>query len=407
MHALRTIPRVLQRRTMSTSISITRLPSIDSSLSDDKSHHVGNPPKHFTNPWPSNRKFSLPTAFRYRFGNPPEKNFVPVPQGPNGTRSDELVKIRKPTWAADQTDRLRATWLGHASFFVETPAAPNTERGVRILFDPVFAERTSPVSFLGPKRYSPPPCQLSDVPDVDIVCISHNHYDHLDIEAVQQIYQRRKGRVHFLVGLKTRPWFVQNVGCTAEEVSELDWWDSCEIEVPSIGSVTFTCTPAQHGSARGIRDRDHALWCSWVMRASGGKKLYFAGDTGYQSTEAPTPCPSFKEIGRLLGPMDLALLPIGLMTPAVLMSSVHSTPEQSLQIHKEVQANVSIGMHYGTVRGGISEHFEDVRDPPRRWKQAAEAEGMWLGGGVAGDGSPVDVSRRGVGLCDIGETVAV
>ena len=135
--------------------------------------------------------------------------------------------------------------------------------------------------------------------------------------------------------------------------------------------------------------------------------LFFAGDTAYQSAGSPSPCPAFVEIGKTLGPFDLATVPIGLMTPQAFMGSVHATPEQSLNIHKEIKSKLSIGMHYGTVRGGISAHYEDVRDPPRRWRAAAEKEGLWSGGGVEGGGESVDTSKEGVGLLDIGETVAV
>jgi len=148
------------------------------------------------------------------------------------------------------------------------------------------------------------------------------------------------------------------------------------------------------------------LWCSWALEAS-GRKLYFGGDTGYQAKDTPAPCPIFVQIGDLLGPFDLALLPIGLCTPYSFMGNVHATPEQSLLIHKEIKAKLSIGMHYGTVRGGLSSQFEDVRDPPRRWRQAAEEEGLWRGGGVEGVGEIVDTKSSGVGLCDVGETVSV
>ena len=135
--------------------------------------------------------------------------------------------------------------------------------------------------------------------------------------------------------------------------------------------------------------------------------MFFAGDTAYQSPDSPSPCPAFVNIGNTIGPFDLATVPIGLMTPQSFMGSVHATPEQSLRIHKEVKSKLSIGMHYGTVRGGISAHYEDVRDPPRRWREAAEKEDLWSGGGIEGGGSAVDISKGGVGLLDIGETVAV
>ncbi|KAK5116769.1 hypothetical protein LTR62_007443 [Meristemomyces frigidus] len=397
---------------MSSTITVKPLPSLDSTLSNNKDHHIGNPPNSFQNPWPSYIKIGPLSAFQHRFGSHPEKKFVPVPQGPNGTRSPELVKIRRPDWAQGSSntqpteDKLKATWLGHASFLLELPVQPGATRGIRILCDPVFSERTSPVSFLGPKRYTPPPCTLDELPEVDIVAISHDHYDHLDLAAVQQIYHKRKGQVHFLAGLNNKAWFLQNLGCEADEVTDADWWDAFEVDVEKLGQVRVTVCPSQHGSGRSALNMGHTLWCSFAF-CGAGKSVYFAGDTAYQAENTPSPCPIFKEIGQSLGPFDLALLPIGLMTPASFMGSVHATPEQSLRIHEEVGSWLSIGMHYGTVRGGISGQYEDVRAPPRRWREAAEKEGVWCGGGVEGDGEAVDVSTKGVGLCDVGETVVV
>ena len=330
---------------------------------------------------------------------------MPVPEGPNGLRSEELVKVRKPDWGEKQTNRLRATWIGHASFLVETPAVKGAERGVRILFDPVFSERTSPVGWFGPKRYTPTPCSIAELPDVDLVCISHNHYDHLDYHTVTELYKSRKGKIHFFVASNNKSWFTKNI-CQPSEVSELDWWDSIEVKIEGVGSVKLTCLPCQHASARSGWDQGHALWCSWGLEA-GGKKLYFAGDTGYQAVDTPSPCPVFKQIGQALGPFDVSLIPMGLFKPPSFMGGVHSAPEQSIQIHKEVKSKLTIGMHYGTVRGGVSGQYEDVREPPRRWHDAAEKEGLWCGGGVAGKGQPINTSKEGVCLCDIGETVAV
>lgn len=397
-----------------------------------KSHHRSGGAG-FQNPWPSFKPHSLSEAFQLRFGAHPEKNFVPVPQGPNGTRSDELVKVRKPDWGVNRKEKLRATWIGHASFLIEFPVAnaaataatagkggggagakQQQQRGIRVLCDPVFSERTSPVQWLGPKRYTPPPCALEELPEVDIVCISHNHYDHLDYATVRHIYSRQggDGGVHFVAGLGNKKWFTRQVGCQEDEVSELDWWDGCEVEVEGRGKVRLTCCPTQHGSGRSINDQGHTLWCSWAIE-SNGRKLYFAGDTAYKAEDAPAACPAFREIGEALGPFDLALLPIGLMSPHQWMGSVHATPEQSLLIHKDIKSKLSIGMHWGTVRGGISAHYEDVRDPPRRWQAAAEKEGLWRGGGPQGtplqteDTGSGSSEYGGVGLCEVGETIAV
>lgn len=346
--------------------------------------------------------------FKMRFGNHPERNFIPVPAGPNGTRSEELVKVLKPTWGADQKDNLRATWIGHASWLVETPVAKGAERGIRVLFDPVFSDRTSPFSFAGPKRYTPTPCTLDELPDVDIIIISHSHYDHLDIVTVKPLYDQRNGPLHFFVPLGVRQWFLEHVGCSDNEVTEQDWWQARQATVDGLGSIELTCCPAQHTSGRTIWDHDKTLWCSWAMKTlESDKNLYFAGDTAYQLLGTSSPCPAFSQIGQTFGPFDLALLPIGLYSPIKFSSAVHVHPEQTLEIHKAVRSKLSLGMHYGTVRGGLSAVFEPVTDPPRRWREAAEKEGIWCGGGVEGDGAAVDVGKGGAGLCHVGETVAV
>ncbi|EMC97149.1 hypothetical protein BAUCODRAFT_68318 [Baudoinia panamericana UAMH 10762] len=390
------------------SISVRRSPSYQSLASlRSSTHHVGQPATSFRNPWKSANSSVGPfTALHYRFGNHPEKKFVPVPQGPAGSRSSELVKVCKPDWGVGKQGHLRATWIGHASFLVELPCAEGAERGVRILCDPVFSERTSPSQRVGPKRYTPVPCSLEELPDVDVIVISHNHYDHLDHATVQHIYKRRQSQVHFFAGLNNKKWFTEHVGCQPDYVTEADWWDRFEVTVEGVGRFELTCCPAQHGSGRSLFDQGNTLWCSWAIEGS-GRKLYFSGDTGYQAMNTPEPCPVFKQIGDALGPFDMALLPIGLMTPASLMGTVHATPEQSINIHKDVKSGLSIGMHYGTVRGGISAQYEPVTAPPRRWRVAAEKEDLWLGGGVEGNGEPVDVTRGGVGLCHVGETVAV
>ena len=390
---------------MSPPITITSLPSRQPDIKSAKDHHVGSPPTSFKNPWPSFHGLTFGTAWNTRFGSHPEKNFVPVPEGPNGSRSDQLVKVRKPDWGADRKECLKSTWIGHASFLVETPATGNADRGIRVLFDPVFSERTSPVTFLGPKRYTPTPCSVSDLPEVDIVCISHNHYDHLDINTVTELYQRRKEKIHFVVPLNDKGWFVKNV-CPAEQVTELDWWDCRDVNVEGVGTITITCTPSQHGSSRVGWDQNRSLWTSWALETE-SRKLFFAGDTAYQAVNTPSPCPAFEQIGEVFGGFDLAMVPIGLFKPQSFMGGVHAAPEQSIEIHKEIRSKLSIGMHYGTVRGGISGQYEDVTEPPRRWREAAEKEGMWCGGGIEGQGMPVDVKKEGVGLCDVGETIAV
>lgn len=381
-----------------TSIVVKRLPS--KTEHPQPSHHVGNPPTSFTNPWPSFRKQSLFDLFVTSQRN---RDFKPVPS------RDKLVPIRTPDWGLGK-EGLKATWIGHASFLVETSASDGAQRGVRVLFDPVFSERTSPVTWAGPKRYTPTPCTLDELPDVDLVVISHDHYDHMDSDTLSRIYARRKGHVHFLVGLGNASR-LRGFGIGDQEITELDWWQGVQVDVQLVGSIAMTCTPSQHMSGRGIWDHASTLWCSWVLNAgvssstsateqpSAPKRVFFAGDTGYRHVpkeakelEMPS-CPVFKEIGEAFGPFNLSLLPIGLYSPRHLMSSVHCNPEDALCLHKDLKSRKSVGMHYGTVRGGISQYFEEVTEPPRRFKEACEKDGRVWG--------------EELGLLDIGETIVI
>ncbi|KAL6720347.1 hypothetical protein ACLMJK_002268 [Lecanora helva] len=363
-------------------------------------HHVGSPPTSFINPWPSFHQHSPFQLFKSYASN---RDFKPVPS------RDKLVSIQKPDWGAGKHG-LKATWIGHASFLIETPTAEGSERGVRILCDPVFSERTSPVSFAGPKRYTPTPCSLNELPDIDIVIISHDHYDHMDSDTLLKVHKRRNGDVHFLVGLGNASR-LKSFGIDETLVTQLDWWEEACLDIKSVSSVAITCTPSQHFSGRGVMDHGSTLWCSWVIQAisstpsqandkpAHSPKVFFAGDTGYRyvpkdaEEEGMPCCPAFREIGETLGPFDLSLLPIGLYSPRHLLSPVHCSPEDAVCLHKDLRSRKSIGMHYGAVRGGISQYFEEVTEPPRRFQEACQKEGKVWG--------------NELGLISIGETLVL
>jgi N-acyl-phosphatidylethanolamine-hydrolysing phospholipase D len=338
-------------------VSVSSLPLNPEYLKESPPHHVGNPPTSFQNPWesagPHHKLWSL---MKYKWFNG-RTSALPLPPEP------ERVPVRTPNWGVG-FEGLKATWFGHASFLVETAAQNGADRGIRIMFDPVFSHRMSPVSFAGPVRFVPLPCTLDEVPEVDLVVISHNHYDHLDYTTIKAIYEKRgNGNIHFFCGLGLKKWFL-SCGIAESDVTELDWWHGCQIDVPSVGAVELVCTPSQHASARTGRDAMQTLWCSWVLKEVSKSEslrpstLFFAGDTGYQdvseSNISRPPCPAFAEIGKRYGPMDLALLPIGCFLPREIMSTVHASPEDSIRIHKDVRSKRSIGMHYGTIQAGIS-----------------------------------------------------
>lgn len=309
-----------------------------------------------------------------------------------------IVPVQMPSFLPDRditATSLRATWLGHACYLVEFPG------GLRVLADPVFSERCSPFSFIGPKRYTPVPCQINDIPIIDAVIISHVHYDHLDYPTIMQIYKTQP-HVQFVVPLKTKSWFV-NCKINPDQVTEMDWWEEATLVLSkdrkSGVEVTkettddkrdaitarFACLPSQHMGNRGTFDRGKALWASWSID-SGGKRLYFAGDTGYRGVldvpegkddysaefaDLPT-CPAFKEIGEHYGPFDLGLIPIGAYSPRNIMSPMHSNTMDAVHIFKDTKCKKALAMHWGTWI--LTD--EPVLEPPKQLKDSLRRLGL-------------------------------
>jgi L-ascorbate metabolism protein UlaG (beta-lactamase superfamily) len=197
------------------------------------------------------------------------------------------VTVRNPQFLPSRdTPKLRATWLGHACYYVEFPG------GLRVLFDPVFEARCGPGCgpyAIGPKRFTDPACQVKDIPIIDVVVISHNHYDHLSYPTVMEI-SKRNPNCHFFAPLGNKAWFNRS---GIQNVTELDWWDESDIamspkenstQIEPVGGASTTadikarisCLPSQHVTARGPFDKFKALWASWSIE-SGGSKVYFAG----------------------------------------------------------------------------------------------------------------------------------
>jgi N-acyl-phosphatidylethanolamine-hydrolysing phospholipase D len=237
------------------------------------------------------------------------------------------------------------TWIGHSTFLVRMD-------GVTFLTDPMFSERASPFSFMGPRRMVPPGVPLEAIPALNFVLLSHDHYDHTDLRTVKQLARRG---VRFVVPLGLGEW-VANAGGQA---IELDWWQDTAFD-----GVRIHCVPAQHFSGRGLRDRNRRLWAGWVISGP-TRRFYYAGDTAYSA--------DFREIGRRLGPIDLAAVPIGAYLPAEMMHQVHTTPEEALRLAQDVQARRVVAMHFGT----FDLADEPVDEPPRRF--LAEAERLGLG----------------------------
>ncbi|MFD1577525.1 MBL fold metallo-hydrolase [Ramlibacter ginsenosidimutans] len=248
-----------------------------------------------------------------------------------------------------------ATWIGHATVLVQCG-------GLNVLTDPVFSERASPVPFAGPVRAQPPGISMADLPAIDVVVISHNHYDHLDLNSVRELNARSHGHTLFLVPLGLKAWFARQ-GIT--NVIELDWWDRHRV-----AGVEFELVPVQHWSARGLDDRNQTLWGGWAVFAP-DLRWYFSGDTGYSRlfTQTRERLASHLRDGYLF---DVALLAIGAYEPRWFMSAQHMNPAEAVQAHKDLAARRSIGIHWGT----FALTDEALDQPPRDLAAARAQQGV-------------------------------
>jgi L-ascorbate metabolism protein UlaG (beta-lactamase superfamily) len=239
--------------------------------------------------------------------------------------------------------RVALTFIGHSTFLLRTATAA-------IVTDPVFTSNAGPFGRMGPSRVRPPAIDPSRLPPVDLVLVSHNHYDHLQPRSLRMFADRAtyvaplgvgsqlsvppKGGSYMIGRGKAAASDGPVVSAFRRNVQELDWWEST-----TVGSAEITCVPAQHFSARTLWDRDRTLWCGYIVRVD-GVTIYFAGDSGYS--------PHFAEIGRRFPSIDVALLPIGAYEPRWFMQPVHMNPEEAVRAHLDLRPRLSIGMHFGT-----------------------------------------------------------
>jgi N-acyl-phosphatidylethanolamine-hydrolysing phospholipase D len=219
----------------------------------------------------------------------------------------------------------RVTWIGHATLLVQW-------QGKNILTDPHFTERASPVNWAGPRRVVPPAIQITELPPIDVIVISHDHYDSLDTESVLQLSLHHP-QARFFVPLGIGRWLVAK-GIPEAQVEEMDWWEERMFK-----GLTVTATPVQHWGRRSPWNTNENLWAGWAIKG-GGFNFFFVGDSGY--------VPHFKEIGERLGPFDLAAIPIGAYEPRWFMNFAHVEPGESVKIHKDLRAKRSVAMHWGT-----------------------------------------------------------
>ena len=241
-----------------------------------------------------------------------------TPPGPLPMEREVAAALAKPP-----EHGLRVTWLGHSTLLVEID-------GFRILTDPIWSERASPSTLVGPKRFHPPPLPLDALPEVDAVLLSHDHYDHLDMETIRALVPRGwKFYAPLGLGAHLESW-----GVPPERVVELDWWQEVTL---GDGRLRMVATPAQHFSGRGLSDRNRTLWTSWTLLGP-EHRVFFSGDTGLTQ--------EFAEVGRRFGPFDLAMFEVGAFHPA--WGDIHLGPHQALQAHGLVRGRRLLPIHWGT-----------------------------------------------------------
>jgi N-acyl-phosphatidylethanolamine-hydrolysing phospholipase D len=298
-----------------------------------KTHHT---PGGFRNNYVESVTKSLGDVLRWQWqrirDHLPPKPALPTPE----VRAD-LDFIRRNALAGALM-RPAVTWIGHATMLVQAS-------GLNVLTDPIFSTRASPVQFAGPSRAQAPGIALRDLPHIDVVLISHNHYDHLDRASVKTLADQAGGTPLFLAPLGLKPWLLQ-LGIT--RAVELDWWDGYAHAGAGGPAVDFCFTPAQHWSGRSLRDRNKTLWGAWAVMAQ-DFHWFFTGDTGYSQDFADA---RRRFAGRQTpadgGGFDIALIAVGACLPRWFMKDQHVDLAEAVQIHLDLGAKRSVGVHWGT-----------------------------------------------------------
>jgi L-ascorbate metabolism protein UlaG (beta-lactamase superfamily) len=263
------------------------------------------------------RRFHNPTG-------PPLQPLTAVPRmlREQGTAWPRWIEEpqRQPSPRGDAVAAI--TFIGHSTFLIQTA-------GGNILTDPMYSDRAGPWNLAGPRRVRPPAVAFDDLPAIGVVLVSHNHYDHCDLATLRRLSRRFDPIAVTPLGNGA---LLRSAGL--RKIEELDWWQSAQTT-----PLPIALTPAHHFSARGIHDRNRALWGGFMITAA-DRRIYFAGDTAY--------APFFADVPRRLGAIDLALLPIGAYEPRWFMRSVHMNPEEAVQAHLDLGSPETIGMHFGT-----------------------------------------------------------
>ena len=305
----------------------------------------------FSNPWPNSEPHDWRTVLRW---SRERRSQSLTPSPPRGSFPIATPAISYPRAGPDD---FTATWIGHSTVLLQVG-------GLNLITDPMFSERAFPVQWMGPRRLMDPGLALDALPPLDVVLVSHSHYDHLDRPAVKHLARAHPEATWIVplgLGRYIRGW-------GAREIVELGWWQ----DTVSRG-LRVAATPARHFSARRLGDRNRSLWCGFALELD-GRRAWFAGDTAYH--------PEFGEIGARYGPFDLVMIPIGAYEPRWFMERVHVNPEEAVQIYQDLGAAhpdaprpLMLGIHWGTFR--LTD--EPMDEPPRR------TEALWREGGLDGD----------------------
>ena len=264
------------------------------------------------------------------------KSLVKYINPPKGTQPKETIQVQKidSLNLAQHNGKTRLIWFGHSTFLVQI-------NNTNILIDPMFGDVPAPHPSLGGNRFSKElPIEIEQLPNIDAVLISHDHYDHLDYESIQRL----KSKVGMFytplgVGIHLEAW-----GIEKERIIELDWWEEIKYS-----NLTFKCTPAQHFSGRGLTDRANTLWCSWVIQSE-TENIFFSGDSGYGA--------HFKEIGEKYGPFDFAMLECGQYNE--MWSEIHMFPEETVQAAIDIKAKQIMPIHWGAFKLAIHKWTDPV-----------------------------------------------
>ena len=280
------------------------------------------------------------------------------------TSAPEVKTLNGSQLGGQSSANPRLIWFGHSAFLLEMA-------GKVILIDPMLGERAAPFSFMGPSRYSEElPIDIDDLPEIDLVILSHDHYDHLDYGSIMKLKNKTR---HFYtplgVGSHLEAW-----GVDSDKIKELNWWDEA-----SLDGINLVCTPARHFSGRALLDRNATLWCSWVISYD-TTQIYFSGDGGYGK--------HFKQIGERYGPFDISLIECGQYNPQ--WEAIHMLPEQSVQAAIDLKSRLMMPIHWGA----FTLAFHSWTEPVERARAAAKKKGLPMATPIIGESLIIGVENH-------------